>query len=306
MSDAMQFRRPSSSGAFLGVLLAAAISAGEEPAVKPLAIFVGDSITMATPSASPDYLPSRGAVHEDLHAGRFGYFEALVESTAAKESPLRLRKAGNRGQALAEALGRECRQILERRHRTVKELPAYLVVQDYSVIRKDDPEAAQKAAQWEKVVRELAQLAAQAKVTLILSTVATDPRGSSSLKAKDEHVQHTNELILKTAKELKLPVVRLDVAWDRYDRFARGKEPAKDWILTQRGKLADGVHPGPVGALFQALVFARELGIPAEQFDVTVEALAIPKMQAADIKKLVYSWREPTVIPLPAAKRDEK
>ncbi len=260
-------------------------------------MFVGDSITTATPSALPEYKPSKRVVHDDLQEGRFGYFEALVESTAAKDIPLRLRKTGNRGQALTGALGRECRQILERRHRTLKEMPAYLVVQDYYVIRKDDPEAAQKAVQLDKTIRELAELAGKVDVKLVLSTVATDPRGSSPLKAKDEDVRHTNEIILKTAKELKLPVVRLDVAWERYETFAKGKEPARDWILTMHGKLADGVHPGPVGSLLQGLVFARELGIPAEKFDETVAALGIPKTQAAAIKEFVYSWKEPTIVP---------
>jgi len=271
-------------------------------ASKPLILFVGDSITSGTPSAQTTYRPSAAglAAKADLEEGNYGYYDALVEATASKDVPFRFRKIGLRGQALTGSLGLACRQVLERRHRTLKELPAYLIVQDYFIAQDGSLEELDKA------LRQLAEAANKARVKIVFSTVTTDPRGSSPLKAKDEDVQRTNALILKTAKEVDVPVVRLDLAWERYEKFAKGKEPARDWILTNVGKRADGVHPGPVGALLQALVFARELGIPPGKFDETIPELGVPEEQAVALKKLVYSWVDPTVIPLPQAATTDK
>lgn len=263
---------------------------------KALVLFVGDSITAGKPTGQPDYKPTAAAATTPgLKEGRYGYVEALVEATVGKEIPYRFSKLGNGGQAITGWIGTACRQVLEKRHSSVKEMPAFLVVQDY--FTAGDEKA---AGELEQALRRMAKEAEKAgSVRLVWSTVTTDPRGASGLKALDEKVKATNEIILKIAGESKVPVVRLDTAWARYEEFIKARNPIRDWVLTMRGKLADGVHPGKVGALFQALVFARELGIPAELFDETVPAIGLPAAQAAEIKKLVYAWEEPTVVPLP-------
>lgn len=271
--------------------------AGEEEK-KPLVVFVGDSITNGRPTGRPDYKPSEAAAPAGLKAGHYGYVEALVEATVGGDAPYRFYKLGSGGQAITGWIGTACRQILESRNRSVKEMPAILVVQDYLVTA--DEESQKKL---EEALRKMAGYAAKAgDVRLVWSTVVTDPQGSSGLKKSDADVKATNEVILKVAEEMKVPVVRLDIAWARYVEFTKGKANARDWVLTRRGKIADGVHPGTVGALFQALVFARELGIPAEAFDETAPALGVEKAMAAEIEKLVYSWTEPTVVPRPAEK----
>lgn len=110
-------------------------------------------------------------------------------------------------------------------------------------------------------------------------------------------VKSANDAILQVAGETKTPVVRLDIAWERYLGAFGKRTPARNWQLTNHGSYFDGVHPGKLGAFFQALVFARELGIPAEKFDETSPVLGVEKTQAAEIKALVYSWSEPTVVP---------
>ncbi len=268
---------------------------------KPLVLFVGDSITAGKPTGRPDYKPDDSlAASAGLKEGAYGYFEALVEATKGQDIPFSLKKLGNGGQAITGWIGTTCRQVLEKRHSIAKELPAILVVQDYIAVKDEEGKKA-----LEEALRAMAGQARKAGVKLIWSTVATDPRGSSGLKASDEDVRATNELILRVAKEQNVPVVRLDMAWARYEEFARDREPARDWILTMRGKIADGVHPGTVGALFQALVFARELGIPAEKFDEKAQTLGVKPGQAAEIKKLVYSWTEPTAVSSAAAKDPE-
>ncbi len=267
---------------------------------RTFVLFVGDSITNGSPTGQPGYKPSETAVPAGLKAGSYGYVEALVEATVGGDAPYRFHKLGSGGQAITGWIGTSCRQVLEKRHRSVKEMPAILVVQDYLTVKDDEGKKHLAEA-----LRKMAGYAAKAgAVRLVWSTAVTDPKGSSGLKASDEAVKATNELILKVAEEMKVPVVRLDIAWARYVEFAKDKANARDWILTRCGKLADGVHPGTVGSLFQALVFARELGIPAEQFDQAAPALGVEKPMAAEIEKLVYSWKEPTVVPLPGAGKD--
>jgi hypothetical protein len=217
----------------------------------------------------------------------------LVEATRKSGAPYRFEKLGSGGQAITGWIGTACRQVLEKRNRAVGEMPAILVVQDY--ITGKTPEALKEI---EAALRDMAGRAGKVPgLKLVWSTATTDPKGTSGLKADDEDVEATNQVMLKLAEEVKVPVVRLDAAWKQYLEFAEGKTPLRDWILTLQGKIADGVHPGTVGALFQALVFARELGLPAEQFDEAAPALGVKPEQAAEIKKLVYSWKTPTVVP---------
>jgi len=300
-------------GAFLAAAAAALLvcpmaSAGESaPAAgggdksKPLAIFVGDSITVGTNVEAaglkyklPDPLPT-----PRFTAGRYSYVEALYEATRAKPA-FRIDKNCSGGQGISgqySGLKIACRQIFEKRWADVKELPAFLVLQDFEVQTTDADRKANGDA-----LREIAAMAAKVpQVKFVASTVATEPGGMWSATFKPEDIKATNETLIKTAEELKLPLIRLDTAWERYFEFAKDKKPAAAWRLTQVGKLYDGVHPGPVGILFQALVFARELGVPAEGFDENAASLGLPKEQTAEIKKFVYSWKEPTVVPLPEA-----
>ncbi|MBA4388112.1 MAG: hypothetical protein C0404_09035 [Verrucomicrobia bacterium] len=268
---------------------------------KPLVLFVGDSITAGKPTGQPDYKPTDPNEDPLLKEGAYGYYEAMVEATRGTNVSLRFAKMASGGQGVTGWIGVACKQVLEKRHRDFKEMPAYLVVQDYITGKTPD-----ELKSIEEAFRLMhAQAVKAGDVKLVWSTVVTDPRGSSGLKAADADVKATTELILKLAGELKVPVIRLDIAWSRFVEYSKDKTPAKDWILTSFGRYSDGVHPGKVGAFFQAVVVARELGIPAEKFDETVPALGMDKAQAAEIKKLVYSWEEPTVISLPARQERE-
>ncbi|MBA4388514.1 MAG: hypothetical protein C0404_11070 [Verrucomicrobia bacterium] len=133
---------------------------------------------------------------------------------------------------------------------------------------------------------------------VVLSTVTIEPGGTWSAKVSAESVKAANDAILKIAGEARVPVIRLDVAWERYLGAFGNRTPAMKWRLTEHGSYYDGVHPGKLGALFQALVFARELGIPPEKFDETSPALDVDKAVAAELKRFVYSWTEPTLIPM--------
>lgn len=256
----------------------------------PLIYFVGDSITNGKPSGQPEYKPTVPNESPQLKESNYGYFEALVEATRGKSIPFQFDKFGSGGKSIVNTLGIVSKKILENRIKDLNELPAMLIIQDYVSGNSEELEAIENALR-----KMQAQAIKAGKIQLVWSTVVTDPKGSSGLKCSDEDVKTVNELITKVGKELNVPVIRLDIAWARYIEYTKDKNPAKDWILTRRGNISDGVHPGIVGSFFQALVFARELGIPYEKFDETVPALALPKEQAKEIKDLVYSWKEAPV-----------
>lgn len=261
-------------------------------AEKPILLFVGDSITVGKPTGHPEYEPSIPNIEPKLKKGAYGYFEALVEATRDKDLAMRFEKLGNGGQGLTGWIGLTCKKVLTHRHADFNTLPATLIVQDY--ITGKSPEELKDI---ETALREMHALSVKAgTVRLVWSTVATDPKGSSGLKAPDDRVAATNEVILKVAKELAVPVVRLDLAWARYIEFTKDKTPVRDWILTNQVHINDGVHPGKVGAFFQALVFARELGISAKQFNENAPALGLPNEQAVELKNWVYGWKDEKVI----------
>jgi hypothetical protein len=256
----------------------------------PLIFFVGDSITNGKPTGQPEYKPTAPNEFPQLKEGSYGYFEALVEATRGKTIPFRLDKFGSGGQSIVNSLGTVSRQILESRYNGLNEMPAMLIIQDYVSGKSENIDAIETA------LRNMnAQAIKAGKIQLVWSTVVTDPKGSSGLKYSDEEVKTVNELIIKVSKELNVPVIRLDIAWARYIDYTKNKNPEKDWVLTRTVSASDGVHLGKVGSLFQALIFARELGIPYKEFDETVAALALPKEQSKEIKDLVYSWKEPPV-----------
>jgi hypothetical protein len=268
---------------------------------KPLVVFVGDSVTAGRPTGREDYVPSDAAVPSGLAAGSYGYVEALVEGTLSTDVPYRFQKLGSGGQALTGWIGICCRRILGKRDRVVKELPALLVVQDNYY--PPDDEAKQKLRD---TLGELAGLAATAGVRLAWCTVGIEPGGTFVRKTKLSDVDAVNELFMEEGKKHSVPVIRLDIAWKRYLERFKDRQPARDWWLTRHGKLFDGAHPGRVGAYFQALVFARELGIPPEKFDQTAPALAMEKSQADEIKAFVYSWKDPTVLALENVRQPAK
>lgn len=281
------------------VLWSALCGGAEETAAKPLVLFVGDSITASRPTGNPDYKVPAGAPSARMADGNFGYFEALYEATAAKNVPYRFDKLGNGGQPLDGWIGRTCRKVLERRSKEVGERPAVLVVQDYDVAA--NPEEAGKRSDEMRAI--VAAAAGDPKVTVVFSTVVIEPGGTMSSRNKPEDVEATNRAMLKTCEELKVPIVRLDLAWARYMEAFKDRKPAMEWKLTGRpgGRYFDGVHPGKTGAFFQALVFARELGIPADRIDENAAAIGLPAEQASEIKKFVYGWKEPTALPPPSA-----
>ncbi len=285
----------------VAVLLLVMPVAGVAPAAeKPLVVFVGDSITAGRPTGNPDYKPPDPPPAAHLAAGSYGYFEALVEATRAADVPFRFAKLGNGGQAITGWIGMTCRQVLEKRNAGVKELPAILIVQDF--LRTPDEAARAKLTE---ALRAMAELSKKQGVQLvwIAATIEKLPGATWAGGIEKEHIDATNEVMLTLGKELGVPVIRMDTAWERWREWTKDKEPAAKWRLTQRGKIFDGVHPGLTGSLFFALVIARELGIPAEQFDEAAPALGLDKAQAAEIKKFVYGWPEPPL--LPQRKKDE-
>jgi hypothetical protein len=276
---------------------AGAPALGQEQKPLPLVLFVGDSITAGKPSGNDSYKPSEPAPSARFLAGHYGYVEALWEATREKGVPYRFDKFGNGGQAITGWIGVICRQILERRNPDVREPPAFLIIQDF--IRVGTVEG--KVTTADDIAKAVASIVASAKksspeVKIIVSTPVIEPDGTWSGKISPETIKDTGAVFLKAAEEFKLPVVRLDLAWARYLEAFGKRTPRKAWQLTNHGSYHDGVHPGRVGALFQALVFARELGIPAEKFDETNPQLGVEKAQAAEIKAFVYGWTDPTVV----------
>jgi hypothetical protein len=256
---------------------------------KPLLLFVGDSVTVGWKAKS------------------YSYVNALYEATRGK-LPFRVDKVCSGGQGLAgkyNGIKGGCQKILEGRSSLGKDLPAYLVVQDFESL--STPELLKEQ---EQAIRDIAGWAAKSpEVRMIMSTVATEPNGIWVKQFRPEDIKATNEATLKAAKELKIPVVRLDLAWERWAEFTKDKNPALDWRLTggPGARYYDGVHPGKVGILFQALVFAREFGVPPEDFDENAPSLLeLPKEMTAEVKKFVYSWTEPTVVPQPATGRESQ
>ncbi len=280
----------------IAALVSAALAAGAAARAqeKPLVVFVGDSITAGRPTGNPDYKPPEPPPAAHLAAGSYGYFEALVEATRTADVPFRFGKLGNGGQAITGWIGTTCRQVLEKRSASVKELPAILIVQDFL----STPDEAARAKLTE-ALRAMAELSKKQGVQLvwITATIEKLPGATWAGRIEKEHIDATNEVMLALGKELGVPVIRMDTAWERWREWTKDKEPAAKWRLTQRGKLFDGVHPGLTGSLFFALVIARELGIAAGQFDEAAPALGIDKDPAAETKKFVYGWTEPPLLP---------
>ena len=263
---------------------------------RPLVLFVGDSITAGTPTGNAGYEPSEPAPSSRFLAGRYGYVEALWEATRETGVPYRFDKLGNGGQPITGWIGNMCRQVLEGRNRDISEPPAYLVVQDFVGVGTVDG----KTTTEDDIVKAVGSIVESARKSrgtkIILSTPVMEPGGTWSGKVPPDAIKDSGAAFLKAAERFKLPVVRLDRAWERYLAAFGKRTPSKDWQLTNRGSSYDGVHPGKVGALFQALVFARELGIPAEQFDEANPQLGVEKAQAAEIEAFVYGWTDPTVV----------
>lgn len=269
----------------------------QEQEPLPLVLFVGDSITAGAPTGNAGYKPSQPAPSARFLAGRYGYVEALWEATREKGVPYRFDKFGNGGQPITGWIGATCRQVLEKRNGGINETPAYLVIQDFICVGTVDGKVT-TANDIVKAVGSIVESAKKSQGTrIILSTPVMEPGGTWSRKVSPEAIRDSDAAFLKAAEEFKLPVVRLDRAWARYLEAFGERTPRKDWQLTNHGSYCDGVHPGKIGALFQALVFARELGIPAGQFDETNPQLGVEKAQAAEIKAFVYGWTEPTVVP---------
>ncbi len=268
-------------------LLAASSAKGKEENLKVL--FVGDSITAGKPTGFPDYAPVDPPTPR-FKNGCYGYVEALLEATRKKQHRFNFDKHGAGGQAITKAIGVTLRQILEKRNRSINYLPDILVVQDFNI--GSSPEARQGIAEAMKRIAGWAKK--QPAVRLVFSTVTLETRSGTSGHSKYnmEDCAATNEVIVKTAKEIGIPLIRLDLAWQRFKEFAQGKEPIGKWLLTSRGKIFDGIHPGRMGSYFMALVMARELGIPAEHFDENAPVLGVEPAQARSIKTLVYSWTD--------------
>jgi len=161
---------------------------------------------------------------------------------------------------------------------------AFLIVQDYITVGDD-----KAAGELEQALRRMVKEAEKAgSVRLVWSTAVTDPRGSSGLKAADERVKATNELILRVAGEAKVPVVRLDTAWrgttihqsegadSRLDSHA-AREDCGRGSSGHGGRAVPGagIRAG-AGIRRRCLMRRCDAGVPAAQ--------------AAEIKKLVYSW----------------
>jgi hypothetical protein len=273
-------------------------SGGPAPASddkRPLVMFIGDSVTVGTKShPNAEKYP------------RWSYVEALRVLTD-KHGPYRYDKRCGGGQSICGSYrglyGMAKGVTLGVRNTKPPEGLAFIVFQDSAVGHMPAPE------EYEPPLREIVGFAEQRPgVQLILSTTAFERRKEGNeLSAAWNKI---NELVLKVAGEKKLGVIRQDIFWQRYiDWYTAKGLPAKEerkWRITGNEGVMDTVHPGATGAVFLAMVMARDLDVPADKLEVDSPDLPIPKEQAAEIRDFVYSWKEPTVLPPGDAENKEK
>lgn len=276
----------------------------EAEAKKPLVLIIGDSVSVGAGrpdyKKSADFTPRIGRAKGD--GPGYGYVEALCEATFDQDVPCRFDKLAAGGMSISgkyAGLKGSFRSIFEKRHKDIKELPAILIYQDFQCMRTPEEIAAHKAA-----IKEIHEWSKkEPTVRLVFSTVAWESGGTFSKGYPDEDLRKSNEATLEVTRELGIPVIRLDQAWERYREHIKDRKDSFKLMITFQGKYMDGVHPGRIGQFFQAVVFARELGIPAEKFNEKAKVLDVDPELAADIEKFVYSWTEPTVVKQPEAKK---
>jgi len=260
---------------------------------RPLVLFIGDSLSVG----------GRGHPNQEKYP-RWSYVEA-IKVLAEGKGPYRFEKRAAGGQSICgkyRSLYYASRNVTVggKRSKPVEGL-AFIVFQDSATGHKPTPE------EYEAALREIVGFVEKRPgVRLVLCTTAFE-RLSEKKADLAEAWKKVNEVMRKLAEEKKLGLIRQDIYWQRYiDWYLAKKLPLKEekhWRLT--GTRIDSVHPGPTGSIFMAMQIARELGIPADKLDLDHPDLPIEKARAEAIRDFVYSWTEPTVVPLPGAKEGD-
>ncbi len=272
-------------------ILSAAYAGENDPPPKagdtrPLVMFIGDSLSVG------------GKGHPDPKKyPRWSYVEA-IKVLAEKDGPYRFDKRAAGGQSICgkyTSLYRSLKNVAlgGKRSKPVEGL-AFIVFQDSATGHKPGPE------EYEKALREMIGFVEKRPdVKLVLCTTAFERAGKKRKELVDAW-NRVNKVMLKIAEEKKLGIIRQDIYWQRYiDWYLAKKLPLKEekhWRLT--GQIIDSVHPGPAGSIFMAMQIARDLGIPAEKLDIENPDLPIDKEKTRQIRDFVYSWTEPTVVPM--------
>jgi len=274
--------------------LASTAFGGEAPkeppaggAEKPLVMFIGDSLTVG------------GKNHPDAKKyPQWSYAEA-IKVLAGKNGPYRFDKRCAGGNSICgqyPGLLGFFKNVTGNGKEPAPTGLSMIVFQDSATDHMPPPD------EYEKALRDcLALVEKKPGVKLVLCTTAFEGRKEDD--KLQEAWKKVNAVMRKVAEEKKLGVIALDVSWPRYIEWYKAKKlplsEEKKWRIT--GERIDTVHPGLTGSVFMAMNIARELGIPKDKLDIENPDLPIDKAMTAEIRDFVYSWKEPTVVPLPGS-----
>jgi hypothetical protein len=258
---------------------------GAGDAAKPLVMFIGDSLGVG------------GKSHPNAEKfPRWGYAEA-IKVLAEQNGPYRFDKRATGGNSICgqyAGLMGFFKNVTGNGKEPAPDGLSMIVFQDSATGHMPPPD------EYEAALRKaLEYVEKKPGVKLVLCTTAFERR-----KEGDELAAawaKVNVVMRKVAEEKKLGVIALDVSWPRYIEWYLAKKlplsEEKKWRIT--GERIDSVHPGHIGSIFMAMNLARELGIPAEKLDIKNPDLGADEAMLKEIRDFVYSWKEPTVIPLP-------
>jgi hypothetical protein len=250
---------------------------GADADKKPLVLFLGDSLTVGSQS------------HPDKARFPFWSYAEAIQMLAGTNSPYRFEKRAMGGNSICgqyPGLKAFFKKVCGGGRESAPEGLRYIIFQDSAVDHRPLPD------EYEQALRECLGFVEKVPgVRVILCTTAFEGRKEGD--ALQEAWNKVNVVMRNVAEEKKLGMIELDVFWPRYITWYKGKKlplsEEKKWRITG----IDTVHPQHVGAIFLAMIIARELGIPPEALDIENPDLMADKAMLSEIRAFVYSWKEP-------------